>query len=174
MGVNAKPWHYYLQERDPVPIVLDEHRVSGPKRCISKLSLILALENFGYQCHAPALLTPRKRLGTHRIGRLMGLWTKRWTSILSLSWALEQVDDQCHAQALLTPRKRLGTQRIGRSMGLWTEAVYHISFFMLGARTGGWSMPSPGPFTSKKENRYPLCWMHKGHLGRSFVPLNFP
>ena len=70
---NATLRPTYLQERNPVIIVLDAQWASGPKRLTSILSLTSALEEVGGQCHDPADLSTRKRPLTHCIGRSMGL-----------------------------------------------------------------------------------------------------
>ena len=70
--VNATPQTLYLQERDPVPIVLEAEWAPGTKRCTSTLSLTSVLEYVGGQCHAPTVLLARKRPDSHYIRGWMG------------------------------------------------------------------------------------------------------
>jgi len=58
-------------------------------------------------------------------------------------------------------------------MVLWAEVVYLYRFFNFGAILGGWSMPRPGIFTSKKETRYTLYCSPNGPQARRGVQLHF-
>jgi len=58
-------------------------------------------------------------------------------------------------------------------MGPKAEEEYLYTFFNVGAGRFWLSMPRPGRFTSKKENRYLLHWRLDGPLGRRDVRLLF-
>jgi len=170
---NVTPWPFYLQEREPVHIVLDAQWASGRKPCTSILSLSWALELVGGQRHAPAILPPRKRTGTHCIERSMGLWAEAMYHYSFFNFGDRMGWSHCHAPFLLPPRKRHGTHCFRRSMDLLSKVGYHYNFFNFGARIGGLTMSLPVPFTCKKENPYPLYWTINGPLRQRVYPYSF-